>query len=179
MRDRVKQDHSHLWGPALSQIIGRDDDWWTCFCRQGGLSRQHQGLRYLGSTLTQSSDHAVAWTQPCICFGSASGLRQRTNDLRLTSGPCGGRKEGPQGCNGSVNPLALRQRGTIMSLRVETSIKYKVRFGWGAGQVERASGTARLIASSDWWKSMQTDAVTRPSACLKTLLLPRPLPAAA
>ena len=114
MQDRVKQDHSHLWGPALSQIIGRDDDWWTCFCRQGGLSRQHQGLRYLGSTLTQSSDHAVAWTQPCICFGSASGLRQRANDLRLTSGPCGGRKEGPQGRNGSVNPLALRQRGTLI-----------------------------------------------------------------
>ena len=26
---------------------------------------------------------------------------------------CGGRKEGPQGRNGSVNPLRLRRRGTI------------------------------------------------------------------
>ena len=34
---------------------------------------------------------------------------------RRTPGPCGGRKEGPQGHNGSVNPLALRQRGTIIS----------------------------------------------------------------
>ena len=33
---------------------------------------------------------------------------------RCTSGPCGGRKEGPQGRNGSVNPLALRRRGTII-----------------------------------------------------------------
>ena len=32
---------------------------------------------------------------------------------RRTSGRCGGRKEGPQGRNGSVNPLALLQRGTI------------------------------------------------------------------
>ena len=32
---------------------------------------------------------------------------------RCTSGPCGGRKEGLQGRNGSVNPLALRRRGTI------------------------------------------------------------------
>ena len=34
---------------------------------------------------------------------------------RPTSGPCGGRKEGPQGREGSVNPLGLRQRGTIIS----------------------------------------------------------------
>ena len=32
---------------------------------------------------------------------------------RTTSGPRGGRKEGPQGRNGSVNPLALRRRETI------------------------------------------------------------------
>ena len=35
---------------------------------------------------------------------------------RRTSDPCGGRKEGPQGRNGSVNPLALRRRGTITKL---------------------------------------------------------------
>ena len=32
---------------------------------------------------------------------------------RRTSGPRGGRKEGPQGRKGSVNPLALHRRGTI------------------------------------------------------------------
>jgi hypothetical protein len=32
---------------------------------------------------------------------------------RRTSGPCGGGKEGPQGRNGSVDPLALRRSGTI------------------------------------------------------------------
>ena len=34
---------------------------------------------------------------------------------RHTSGPCDGRKEGLQGRNGSVNPLALREHGTIIS----------------------------------------------------------------
>ena len=32
---------------------------------------------------------------------------------RCTSGPCGGRKGGPQGRNGSVSPLELCQRGSI------------------------------------------------------------------
>ena len=42
-------------------------------------------------------------------------LPQRMSRIfgRCTSGPCGGRKGGPQGCNGSVSPLALCQHGSI------------------------------------------------------------------
>ena len=35
-----------------------------------------------------------------------------------TSGPSDGRKEGLQTCNGSVNPLAWRRRGTIIRPRL-------------------------------------------------------------
>ena len=53
----------------------------------------------------------VSW--PITALAAAS----RVNIFeRRTSGPCGGRKEGPQGRYGFVNPLALRQRGTIISL---------------------------------------------------------------
>ena len=46
-------------------------------------------------------------------LAAASPRHKGTLFGRHTSGPCGGRKEGPQGRNESVNPLALRQRGTI------------------------------------------------------------------
>ena len=52
-----------------------------------------------GSTSTQRNGHADAST--------ASGFSERTNHNES-------RKEGPQGRNASVNPLALRRCGTII-----------------------------------------------------------------
>ena len=50
---------------------------------------------------------------------SPCGLRRLEGRLqffgRCTSGPCGGRKEGPPGRKGSVNRHVLRVRGTKIS----------------------------------------------------------------
>ena len=61
----------------------------------------------------------VLLSEPITALAAASPQRKVTRRLqkRRTSGPCGGRKEGPQGRNGSVNPLALRQCGTIIQER--------------------------------------------------------------
>ena len=50
---------------------------------------------------------------PITALAAASPRRKVRILGSRTSGPFGGRKEGPKGCNGSVNPLALRQCGTI------------------------------------------------------------------
>ena len=50
---------------------------------------------------------------PNTALALASPRSKDTLFERCTSGPCGGHKEGPQGRNGSVNPLAVRQHGTI------------------------------------------------------------------
>ena len=65
----------------------------------------------------QRKDNADALTQSRTCFGSASGFSEWTNhsprlDTRLKHFE-GAREALAQGRNGSVNPLALRQRGTI------------------------------------------------------------------
>ena len=48
---------------------------------------------------------------------------------RGTSGPCSGHKEGPQGRNGSVNPLALRQRPTVTLTLTQSMGGTEVREG--------------------------------------------------
>ena len=53
--------------------------------------------------------------------GPITALAAASPQRKVTSGPCGGGEEGPQGRNGSVNPLALHRRGTItMPERVES-----------------------------------------------------------
>ena len=52
---------------------------------------------------------------PITALAAVSPRRKVNIFGRCTSGPWGGRKEGLQGRNGSVNPLALRPRGTIIS----------------------------------------------------------------
>ena len=52
---------------------------------------------------------------PITALASASPQRKVTISGRRTSDPRGGRKEGPQGRQGSVTPVALCQRGTITS----------------------------------------------------------------
>ena len=52
--------------------------------------------------------HRVYVSGPITSALGAASPRRKVNIFgRHTSGPCGGRKEGPQGCNGSVNPLAF------------------------------------------------------------------------
>ena len=56
---------------------------------------------------------------PITALASASPRRKVTIFGRRTSGPGGGRKEGPRGAKGVRKPLALRKRRTInSSLRV-------------------------------------------------------------
>ena len=47
---------------------------------------------------------------PITALAAASPRRKVNIFGRRTSGPCGGRKEGSQGRNGSINPLGLRRR---------------------------------------------------------------------
>ena len=47
----------------------------------------------------------VSMNGPNTGLAAESPLCKVTIFGRRTSGPCGGRKEGPQGCNGSVTPL--------------------------------------------------------------------------
>ena len=51
---------------------------------------------------------------PITALAATSNRRKDTILGRRTSGPCGGRKEGPQGRKGSATPLVLRPRGTII-----------------------------------------------------------------
>ena len=62
---------------------------------------------------------------PITALAAASPRHKVTIFRRRASGPRGGRKEGQQGCNGSVNPLALRRHGTItepLRLKMETGV---------------------------------------------------------
>ena len=52
---------------------------------------------------------------PITALAAASPQRKVTIFGRCTSGPCGGLKEGAQGRGASVTPLALRERGTMIS----------------------------------------------------------------
>ena len=74
-----------------------------------------------GPTFTQRNNHADALTQswtitvlhsvlvsgPITALAAASPQRKVTIFGRRTSGPCGGRKEGPQGRKGSVTPCVV------------------------------------------------------------------------
>ena len=53
--------------------------------------------------------------RPITALAAASPRRKVTIFRRRTSGPRGGCKDGPHGRKGSVTPLALRERGTIIS----------------------------------------------------------------
>ena len=55
----------------------------------------------------------VLVSRPITALAAASPQRKVNIFGRRTSGPCGGRKKGPQGRNGSLNPLALGRRRTI------------------------------------------------------------------
>ena len=59
--------------------------------------------------------HRAKVSGPITALAAASPRKKVTILGRRTSGPCGWRKEGPQGCNGSVNTLVLCRRGTIIS----------------------------------------------------------------
>ena len=59
--------------------------------------------------------HLVLESGPITALAAASPRWKVTISGRRTSGPCGGRKEGPQGRQGSVTPLVVRERGTINS----------------------------------------------------------------
>ena len=52
---------------------------------------------------------------PITALAAASPQQKVTISGRRTSGPRGGRKEGPQGRKGVHEPLALREHGTIIS----------------------------------------------------------------
>ena len=52
---------------------------------------------------------------PITALTAASPQRKVTFFGRRTSGPRGGRKEGPRGRKGVRNPFVLRERGTIIS----------------------------------------------------------------
>ena len=52
---------------------------------------------------------------PITALAAASPRRKVTISGRSTSGSYGGREEGPRGRKGSVSPLVLGERGTMIS----------------------------------------------------------------
>ena len=59
----------------------------------------------------RSRNARVSVSGSIAALAAASPQREVTISGRRTSGPCGGRKEGPQGRKGSVSPLGCVNAG--------------------------------------------------------------------